>query len=382
MQKARQTGCISRSALRQSARLCSLASVLAAALLSGCSLEASEASMKQDEPAQRSAAASLHAVAQGDIEVDYSSQGNVVTVGGSLSNPVSLERLLEDPYGAAEAFFREHAEAFGAKESMAFVPDRTKMMIFPMSDDLIVRLWQTHAGVRVEAWAAVRYAKDGSIMQATFAFDRNIQIESVEPKVNADKARRLAERHVKSRRYVHGDRARPRGEPELVIYPASRHRSFLANEDSDLLVWVLVVSEGVVPGPVKVILDANSGKLLDIFDHGWALSNRMTFNLEKFGYKNLSDVNWNDPAMNESGEQRECDRKKRPWCISTEEVRNLHSQVKESYDYFAKNSSWRSFDGYDAIPLQSGAHYQTVFYEQSANITAVLSTNPELMVEV
>lgn len=156
---------------------------------------------------------------------------------------------------------------------MAFVPDRTPTMKFPGSDQLMVRLWQTHGSVRVDAWAAVTYAGDRSIVEAISTF-RDIQTGSVEPKIDADNAQWMAEKHVKSRRWVHGGRARPHGEPELVIYPASKYRPFLSKEESDQLVWVLKISEGVFPRPVKVTLDANSGKLLDIVDHGWAISNR------------------------------------------------------------------------------------------------------------
>lgn len=69
MQNAAPTGVILRGPLRTSGSLRSLALVLAAVLLGGYALEASKAATEQDEPAQRSTAASLYAAALGELEV-------------------------------------------------------------------------------------------------------------------------------------------------------------------------------------------------------------------------------------------------------------------------------------------------------------------------
>ena len=265
--------------------LCS--TVLLVSLQFGCALATGNA-----EPVQGRDVSSLHAAALRDIEIDFSIRGNVVTVFGMLRNPVSLAQLLEEPHGAAEAFFREHAEAFGIEESMTFVPDRTMPMVFPRSESLLVRLRQNHAGVRVEgSWASVRYAQDATVMQATLVFDTDIQIESVKPKIDESRARALAVRHVKSRKRGFDD-ARVRGSaswekpPELVIYSAERNRRI----KSDLMAWVMEVQGS--GGLLVVVLDANSGRLVEVSDHPQeANADRKSFNLDGIGRNRLPQVN-------------------------------------------------------------------------------------------
>lgn len=250
--------------------------VLVVSLQIGCALAAGNA-----EPVQRRDTASLYASALGEIRVEFSEQGNVAIVRGSLSNPVSLERLLEDPYGAAEAFFRKHAEAFGVEASITFVPDRERPLRLRDDDDFWVQFRQSHDGVRVlYGRAGVRYTESGTIKGAYFHFDIDIQIANTKPTIDEARARELAVRHIESRRRL-GNDARVRLKPELVIYPGEKDWLLRGKSKSDLLAWLMLVGSSRASGPV-LVLDANSGRRVEVLVHVLIESNanRKTFNLD------------------------------------------------------------------------------------------------------
>jgi len=228
----------------------------------------------------------------------------------------------------AYGFMRRYATVFGTDsttQDLRFVDARTDSLGLRHST-----MQQVYQGIDVYA-ATVTVHQDsggGAVIAVTSNLVPNVSAPDTHATFTADSAFALAARQL-----PHG----VAGPPRLVIYPGPRR------ESSADLAWIVEARDDSIPARKDYVIDARSGKLLDVLDRLYTARNRRTHSANNGttlpGTLRRSE---GQPATGDA------------------DVDRAHDFVGATYDYFAATHGRDSYDGAGAT-LVSTAHYSVNF---------------------
>ena len=169
---------------------------------------------------------------------------------GSMASPASARQQRSDPYASAEAFFRQHREAFGVGAETTFEPKRIGRSA---DGNPSVRFTQRHAGLRVlHTSAVVKFGDSGTIEHAVYDFDPFVDVDP-KPAIGPDEAVRKAEGLLTD--------ATVPAPPELVVHASE----FDPRLRRDALAWTLRIEGTDREGRFRsfsLLVDAHTGRIL------------------------------------------------------------------------------------------------------------------------
>ena len=288
---------------------------------------------------------SLESHAIQELKLRWSEDGHVSRVFGTLRSDVTKHVLLQNPYSSSIQFLRSHADDFGVTDRIHFEHSQTGSRA---NGGIFVRLKQRHLGVPVEkATAVVAYDQLGNIDYAIAEIDRNVDVHSITPSIEASVAKSLAIEHVRT--------ISPTSSPNVVITGLTLliySSEFYRDVEYDRLAWKMVatVSNSASPHSADIFVDAIDGNMLrsvNRFRHGTIKRSVH----DATNAENPVQIDWSSEAAIVSEQYPN---------TTDVEAKKIFDRSKETYDFYS-DLGWDGYDSKDSI-VYSAAHAGDEFF--------------------
>jgi len=260
-------------------------------------------------------------------------------ISGRIPTETTISQLARDPLTAAQRFLARHARAFAMRN-----PQQEWRLVHVAVDRLgmtHVRLQQVYQGVDVlgaQLW--LHFSPDGRWITAVNGdYVPGLRLPTVKPRIAARTATRLA-RATLPRPVV-------RGEPRLWVIDDRLFRTAPGTH----LAWGVELYDPTVPARQLILVDAQTGHILDVLDRLMTDRDRLTYTAEN-GFV-LPGTLWLDENGPVPGQTPDAD----GW--------NAHQFAGDTYDYYFNTHGRDSFDDAGATLISTvhyGINFQNAFW--------------------
>ena len=264
---------------------------------------------------------------------------------GRIPSETTAPELARDPLAAAQRFLARHARAFAMGD-----PEQEWRLMRVAVDGLgmtHVRLQQVYQGVDVlgaELW--LHFSRDGRWITAVNGdYVPGLRLPTVKPMLSAQTALRVARTTL--------PKPLLRAKPRLWIIDSRLFRTAPGTH----LAWGVELYDPSVPARQLVLVDAQTGRILDVLDRLMTDRERLTYTAENKVV--LPGTLWLDENGPVPGQNPDAD------------GLNAHQFAGDTYDYYFNTHGRDSFDDAGAT-LISTVHYGTNFQNAFWNGTQMV----------